>query len=233
MRPFLSRWGCAVVGAALAAYVGPAQAVPLVEMTIQVSDGFDDTFNPDGSDVGGGVFNFQGQQGNDNWLIQWDFNAVPNPIGGATIGSDYEINNFSDETLNFLILVTLPLSGPTLDPTDYAGSAGFTLSGIDGELATVGPGNSLWEAWADGSEVASLWDDPFSLSFDGEGSQAISDNIDPGVIGSTSEIGIRVNFSLTPGDSVTVTGVFGVIPAPGALALLGIAGLAGSRRRRS
>jgi MYXO-CTERM domain-containing protein len=47
-------------------------------------------------------------------------------------------------------------------------------------------------------------------------------------------IGIQLDFILSAGDSVAITSYFQVdpVPAPAGLALLGLAGLGGRRRRR-
>lgn len=50
--------------------------------------------------------------------------------------------------------------------------------------------------------------------------------------GSVSEIAAEWNFTLTAFDSAAGTSTFSVIPAPGSAMLLGLAGLAASRRRR-
>ena len=43
-----------------------------------------------------------------------------------------------------------------------------------------------------------------------------------------------VTFALQQGATLTITGItYGMVPAPGAVALLGLAGMVGSRRRRS
>jgi MYXO-CTERM domain-containing protein len=50
-----------------------------------------------------------------------------------------------------------------------------------------------------------------------------------------NEIELRITFTLTPGDHASFNSTFlvlpGPIPAPGALALMGLAGLVASRRR--
>jgi MYXO-CTERM domain-containing protein len=51
-----------------------------------------------------------------------------------------------------------------------------------------------------------------------------------GAINST--MAIRYEFSLTAGDSVSLAGSFVAVPGPGAVALLGVAGLVSRRRRR-
>jgi MYXO-CTERM domain-containing protein len=50
----------------------------------------------------------------------------------------------------------------------------------------------------------------------------------------TTNIAIRLAFTITAGDSASFTSLFVVVPAPaGAFAMLGLVGLAGGRRRRS
>lgn len=68
-------------------------------------------------------------------------------------------------------------------------------------------------------------------------SQAISDNLgsagSPVPVGATvSEIRSQFKFSLTPGDRASGTSTFEILPAPGASALFGLAGLLVARRRR-
>ena len=118
-------------------------------------------------------------------------------------------------------------------PAERFGSVGFVLSGIDGLAGTPGAGQSMWEALTDGTEVASLFDHPSELSFTGPGTTSSSANLPAGSVGDVAtSIGVNLNFTLSPGETLGITGNFTIAPAPGALALLGIAGLAGRRRRR-
>ncbi len=91
------------VGAMSAAAVGvlfgvqsALAGIPLVEMTIEVSDGFASTFNPVGTDNGDGSFNYVGfvSEGVD-WEIDFDFNVDPNVAddGAVYIASGYTADN--------------------------------------------------------------------------------------------------------------------------------------------
>ena len=98
----------------------------------------------------------------------------------------------------------------------------------------------MWNATIDGLDAVSLF--PNGSAFGGSNGPATVDSgpefLSAAQLASLanqnpSNIGVRLDFDLTPGETVGFVGVFGFIPAPGALALLGLAGLAGRTRRRS
>jgi hypothetical protein len=64
-------------------------------------------------------------------------------------------------------------------------------------------------------------------------SQVGPESFDP-VVGPAlnATIGLQFRFTLSAGDSVSFSSLFNVVPAPGAIALLGAAGCISSRRRR-
>jgi len=55
---------------------------------------------------------------------------------------------------------------------------------------------------------------------------------EPGGSGVLATVGITNYFRLSPGDDATMVSTFAVVPAPGTISLLAVAGLAGVRRRR-
>jgi MYXO-CTERM domain-containing protein len=111
----------------------------------------------------------------------------------------------------------------------YFGSAAITIEG--GTISTE-DGDSLWEGLVDGAPVATIFDGPYSLF--GAGTADDSDFVSGGHGGASDSIGIHLSFSLSPDADMTITTGWGILqgaPAPGALALLGLAGIRGSRRR--
>jgi len=204
------------------------------------------------------VFNYHSDPGglnapNGEWsILSWDFNADQDPSGsgaetGARIGSAFTVQNNrpdgltpADNHLFFSIMVTLPIS-PLAVGTSFFGNGGMTLTIDDspnnfpGELKSVG--GPMWNYRVNGSDVASLFPSGFVLGgSDGPTTASTSGNLSAAqtapLVGMTpTTLGIRLDFDLTPGERVTFNGVFGFVPTPGALALLGLAGLTSRRRR--
>lgn len=209
-----------------------AGLMPDVEISLQASDGFDQTLSPIGAVVSGEVWNFQGSLGNGNFDLDYNFNADGGPEApdGAFLGTGFSLVNTSDQTLEFTLRMTMNLNALAGAPVSYGGSSSWTLTGIDAVLSTLN-GDPLWNAFINNDSVEMLFLDPYALSV-ASGSTSDSGNVGGAYGGSASSITLLMNFSLTAGDSLTHTGSFGLIPAPAAFAMFGIAGLAGRRRRR-
>ncbi|MCA9292028.1 MAG: hypothetical protein KDA25_12930 [Phycisphaerales bacterium] len=212
--------------------------IPALELIWEVDGNVVNQFNPGGSDVGGGLFNYQGQliDGGGEWQLSWNLNAKPDPLLSGNIA----VENFTNATHTFALTILLPTIAIP-DGTFIGGSvaAGLTTDANGGTLSTVG-NNPLWTALMDGVAVESLLDAPFSLTNPGIGSMGDQESFGLGVGGPeqpgpalVGQMGIRIEFSLTGGDQFTATSVFAVVvPAPAALAMFGVAGLVGRRRRR-
>lgn len=225
------------VALAVAVCAAPASAgfvgVHPTEMQIISSDGYDSgVFAPAGTDEGNNVFNYQalGFTGDnpDNWNMDWDFNAAPAYDPGAGINGNFVIRNTSDMDLDFEIVITMPLLSGSDPGNAYFGSAGIT---IEHGSVSARDGDSLWQGLIDGAVQDSLFDDPYELMTDATD----DDNAATGGVhgGAADSIGIRISLTLSAGGDFTMTSGFGITPAPGALAMLGLAGIAGRRRRRS
>ncbi|MFO0961516.1 MAG: PEP-CTERM sorting domain-containing protein [Phycisphaerales bacterium] len=157
----------------------------------------------------------------------------------VTINTTYINDTASTKT--FDVVQSVYLAGPIYDAV-MSGSITATVHDLNGNGAwftSVG-GGDVYQAIVDEESVRSLFNNvsmyahgPFQAGsprtevFGGEA-------VPKGYV--SSQMGLRLNFTLTAGDSVTFSTVFQVIgspvPAPGAMALLGVAGLAGTRRRR-
>ncbi|MBX3374385.1 MAG: hypothetical protein KF817_11165 [Phycisphaeraceae bacterium] len=208
------------------------------------------TYDP--ADFGGvtegpGSWNYIGDLAGDNWLLSWDCTVAPG--GGAGVGvpgtafvnAAITVTNNSLNIETFSVLMSLG-AGPIGPITDLSGSVGATVTNNQfGGSATLGApaGDSVYHAYIDypGSPVATLWDAGYSLTATGPfASNSDSDGFAaPGAGGPvTSNIAILLQFTLSPGDTASVNGIFTVtaVPAPTALSVLGMAFFGLNRRRR-
>jgi len=98
--------------------------------------------------------------------------------------------------------------------------------GTDGATVSTVTGLPIYQAQIDFVTVASLQNDPFSVSAPVATSNTASASFGPGVNGIpvTSNIGIQLRFVLTPGDTASILSRFDVVdvPEPGSLALIGL-----------
>ena len=223
-----------VVGSLLAAASSAnAGLAPDVQISLQASNGFNQVLNPAGSSVGGDLYNYDGATGDADFDFDFDFDVDGSTANSPDmfLGSGFTLVNNSGDTLEFTIELLLPLDDSAGPFADYGGSAGFTITGLEGILMSLG--GPVWSAFADGALVDSAFDDPYMLeSMAGGGSNSDSANV-AGAIGGpvNNTLAVSFNFSLSGNTSLTHTGAFGVVPAPSVLALLGLAGVARRRRR--
>ena len=169
------------------------------------------------------------------WDATWEINVDLDP--GVT--SSFNITNPTGATSGYAVTVTVPIA-PLGGPTVMEGKMSGNLldANLDGSatVSTIG-GGSLYSALVDALApgVHTEYDAPYSLT--------TTDFIDPLPLASwgpipgpavASFIGISNAFSLTGGDTFQMVNVFVInaIPAPGAMAVAGLAGLCAIRRRR-
>jgi uncharacterized protein (TIGR03382 family) len=185
------------------------------------------------------VFNYQGTvlDGAGAWTLGWNFNASNNQGGTkAFTAGNYVIQNLSDHAIQFDLVVTLPVA--LVGSTVYGGS-------VSGGLTTTGAGfisslqSPLWTGSTGGFDIGTLFNAPFQVSRSEAGSSSLgADSFGspiPSMPGPNLASDLRITFSFLLGanSSASFTSVFvAQIPAPGAAALLGLAGLAGLGRRR-
>jgi len=182
------------------------------------------------------------------WSISsWNFQADNDPAGagqatGARLGSVFTVTNNlpvvagnpGANHLFFSISISMETYAAA-QPTQFFGSGGLNLlAGAPGGFhqveATNGP---IWNYLVNGNVVTSLFAQGYNLgNSGGTSSESLNINGAPLAGLSPSSIGITMNFDLTPGDTLQLTGTFAYIPAPGCLALLSLAALAGRSRRR-
>jgi uncharacterized protein (TIGR03382 family) len=153
----------------------------------------------------------------------------------SVVTLNYVVTNTSDSVQSYSILATAPQGA--LPGTLITGSVTGTVTDLNGDGATVTSvdGGWIYNALLDGVTVRTLLGPGYTFS----SGQYLSNTAGPegfvlelsGPV--TTDIGIRLDFTLTPGDSASFTSIFTVeIPAPGAAGLIGLAALVGLRRRR-
>jgi hypothetical protein len=216
----------------------PSHAMfPALTIDVDVNNGaFTETWTPGATDLGGGDIRYTVGQAIPGVLTMTGLvDARPDPTheNGLYLGPDLNFTNETDQNMDLIITITLPVSSFDV-PGNWGSISTWNLGGplgSDPTLMTL-PGDSLWKLFVDDTEVGSLYDDP-----SGMGGGTLSLFTSP-IFGTsdpiTDDISIRMAFSITPGATGGVNGAFGFnqIPAPGALALLGAAGLFARRRRR-
>ena len=214
-----------------------------------------DTQNPGsmtpipGSGTSATGWNYAGQLVGQNnlWTYEWNciFDDGSGP-GVATGGLPFITANLvvtnADQinTQTFSLLMTLNVPRVVVNPL-MDGSIVGTVLDLTGNDATVSAltGSSIYTARIDFVDEQSLMVDAFSAS---AGGPFFSGPVGPEDFGIptpavasqdvNTNIQIFLEFSLSPGDSASFISIFEIVPSPGGLAVLGLAGLAGRRRRR-
>lgn len=213
--------------------------IPDLFFDVQSSNGSGMSFNAANYGAfanGNGTFNFTGSQASQGWDLGWSVVANPDPFVIANL----VVTNNTLVTTTFTITVNMPV-GAILPSSLIGGSVTGTVTDLNGDGATVASvaGTSIYQGLIDDNTVATLLDDPFSQSAGAWGSATIGpasfgnpipSQAGPAVNGS---IGITLTFTLSAGDAASFTSIFvAEVPAPAGLALLAVAGVVGSGRRR-
>jgi uncharacterized protein (TIGR03382 family) len=239
MPVFSKRIGSSALITALGAafFAGlSADAAPIVNFAIDVHGATGGNYSNVFSQGGPVVSGSDSSTTPGEWSIEWEFSADDDPEGGdgVSLNPVFTVQNTHTSNLQFSILVSMDVL--PANATLYGAGATnnlLSLSGGDVTLSTTnefGAGLPIWSFLVDGSTFDTLFDAPHTLST----SATQSEHLDSfGALGGTpSSIGVRLVFDLAPGAEINFNGTFQYIPAPGALALLGLAGVIGRRRRR-
>lgn len=179
----------------------------------------------------------QGGINNAAWTMSWDCVVNPDPFVDATIN----VTNTSGAFQTFWVFMPLNLLPVITDPTLISGSISAVLqaSSFAGATLAANGANPVYQAYVDGAPQlgpAQLWTPGYSLNAGPFG--IANDNasfVNLAGPNGASQIALALRFDLSPGDSASVTGTFSIeaVPAPAGLALLGLAGIMGGRRRRA
>lgn len=249
-KQIISLTAIAIAAGVASTATADTSVIPNLSMSVSSTLGGTSTFNPAeyGSawQAGPSIFGFSGSNNSSpgNWGMGWSMLVNPDPF----IVSNIAVTNTSLVTQTFVISVQMPIdtSMSGFPFICIGGSVVGSVTDGNGDGATLAsPVNgSLYSAFVDGNLVATLLDDPFDAVVT---DPYLSAGVGPVDFGSpipsqlvltqaTMSFGITLAFTLTAGDTASFTSIFvveGCIPGPASLALLAVAGMAGSRRRRS
>ncbi len=184
-----------------------------------------------------GVYSHTGLWAVPGASISWTSNVLgwSEATRSGFLNSNIVIKNNTASTQTFTFSVVMP--GDVTGPVTIGGSVGGQFvngsAGL-GQLTSSGP---LWSAIIDGAPIntqlsnALFFAPPFAVA--SLGSYNFSNQSFGGSIASGA--GITFALTMTAGGEASFSSNFNfqAIPAPGALALLGFATLAGARRRRN
>ena len=168
----------------------------------------------------------------DSWTSQVDVDPF--------VTNNLNVTNTSGLTQTFVITVTLPIV-PQTPATAMSGSVGITLTNTTGSATLADAGTAVYTALIDGGSVQTLKNPAYTLTCIApfcSVTDSASFGIPTPIVGpaALSTIAIRLQFTLSPGDSAGLTSVFNItaVPEPVTALMMGLGllglGLAGRRR---
>ncbi|MEO1130863.1 MAG: hypothetical protein AAFX05_14310 [Planctomycetota bacterium] len=188
------------------------------------------TMNPDGV-----TFDVVGAASTGDFSLDFDLTFDPDPA----VSGNFAVNNNSGSTQPFSVLLSVTSVDAISAPSTILGSTSFTVGdnvnfGGGATLSTNGV-DALYQAQVNGSTFRTLFDDPYSLTAPEFLTNNDGDSFGPEAgpsIGIGDDLQILHRFTLTGNDNASFTSTLVLIPSPGAVGLLGLAGAIATVRRR-
>ena len=217
----------AAICTAAAVYTTAVHADLVGVLDVTTGSGFSQTISIDGTETGQGMVAWSEQ------ILTEDFLVAITMVGDPTapsLGTVVQATNSSSTSMHMAIDFTMPITAMDGGSIYWMGSLAASLNGTDVLLESVFD-TAVWTASLGDDTLGSLFHAPFELAVDGTGSNNAMDSGEGAVTWSGGDtLAVHFEYSLDSGATVMFNGGVGVIPAPGGLALLGIA--AARRRRR-
>ncbi len=196
---------------------------------------------------GNSTFGYQGTVSDpfntSGFSLSWGLLVNPDPF----IVGNLVVTNTSGQTQTFFLDVSLPIN-QAFASTVIGGSITGTVTDLTGdgaEVSSTPDGTAIYRAYTDVAPDFSSGNLAGSLLAGASAAAGAfqSATIGPAEFGGpipaqpygavTTNIAIRLQFTLTAGDSASFTSLFVVVPTPGALAVAAFGLVGGSRRRRN
>jgi len=221
------------------ASAGMMPTAPALSIEVLLNDQSVFEMTPQGMPGGSGQFVYNGMESTDDWVLDWDISADPDPFVMA--GLAFTNNTGSTQTVSLITI--LPISPAVMGSSLIGGSVqgGITADGDGGTLAAIDAMSPIYQAIVDdalvGAPAELFVGSSVTVGPSQSGNVASPEDFGtpiPSAPGPAAlvNIGLRYDFTLTPGDQASFTGTFVLLPAPGgAMALCGL-GVFVARRRR-
>jgi len=217
----------ALLGTAALLCATAAHADLVAVLDVTTDSGFSQSITIDGTDTGQGTVAWSEQVLNEEFLVAITMVGDPS---GPSLGTVVQATNSSSGPMHMAIDFTMPITTMGGGSIYWMGSLAASLNGTDVLLESV-LDTAVWSGSLGDETLGSLFDAPFQLAVDGTGSSNAMDSGEGSVNWSGGDtLAVHFEFLLGTGGTVMFNGGVGVIPAPGGLALLGLA--APLRRRR-
>ena len=193
-------------------------------------------------------YHFSGSDLSNGWSVNWSM--LSSSISAQSLILNFTVTNTSALEQTFFLFATDLLASPMVGSSLVGGSVSGTYTDLngDGVLVSAPDAGSIYTAFVDattadpfdGTVVGTLLDGATGsagnfLSGNFEGSSFGDFPTIPGQMGPETLLnyGMILEFTVSAGDTVGLTSSMAIAaPAPGALTLLGLAGVCGRRRRR-
>jgi MYXO-CTERM domain-containing protein len=190
-------------------------------------------------------YRFTGSDSSGGWNVNWDMLGASGMNDSITL--NFTVTNLSSTTQTFFLFATQEIDA--LESTLAGGSIAGSFTDLNGDGVTVSSvaGDSIFTGFYDatafdpfdGTVIATLLDDTTASA-----GSFLSGNYDaaafgdfpviPGQVAGSVDFnfGIGLRFDVSAGDTAAFTSSMAVgVPGPGALALMGLAGMHRRRRR--
>lgn len=195
------------------------------------------------STSGGGVGTYVGSVngGTSTWNLNYNFSAASG-ADAATQSGTFSISNLSGVERTYSIRLTLPTTSSATLTGLFNGSLAATLITSGAGYFRSVEATPVWVGTTDTVNVGALFTSPLNIVRNSSGATSMGTQTFGGSAPSApapvfgSNIAINLNFVLSANATVSFSSALGgvsvPIPAPGALALLGVASIGLKRRRR-
>ena len=182
--------------------------------------------------IGGVVSSFPSP----DWAISWDLVGDDASVisTGAFVTNGFRVQNFTGASKTFDITLSLASPGRSgLTWDTYALLGGTLTSDAAGTTATLSSTGPLWTGMINGAAVPSsaLMSGTYASTSTTTTFGPVNSASSTYVAAAMTNIGYRMQFTLGAKSTAIFSGYWEVVPSPGALALVGAAGLLGRRRR--